>query len=281
MAETTLLIAGGTPGRTVVMAVDAAALDEQRIEAPAGLSSRTVSLVGCGRAWRKNEVAIVEPATATRATPNQVGEIWIRGPSVAGGYWGQPELTCEVFGARLAGPNQNDARTWLRTGDLGFVRDGNLFIAGRLKDLVIVRGRNHYPQDIELTVERSHRALAIGRAAAFSVPDAMTEQLIIVAEVDFAARTCADQKEIVACVVRAVTEAHAIAPKHVHIVAPGRLPVTSSGKVQRMKARKLFLEGALKEFCERRPTAGVEAPSGGPGLDDQLRAYTCAAKSLP
>src|SRR4029077_2284192 len=117
------------------------------------------------------------------ASDGQEGEIWISGPSIAQGYWGQPEATEHVFRARLAGgPAEAGEASFLRTGDLGFLRGGELFVTGRLKDLIIIRGRNLYPQDIELTVERSHPALRPGCGAAFSIELGQEERLVVVHE---------------------------------------------------------------------------------------------------
>ena len=123
--------------------------------------------VSCGHAWMDQRIVVADPETREEVLPGAEGEIWVAGPSVAQGYWGRPEETAATFGARLAG--DAEGTPFLRTGDLGFFLDGELYVSGRLKDLIILRGRNHYPQDIELTVERSHPALRPGCGAAFSV----------------------------------------------------------------------------------------------------------------
>src|SRR5262249_27854305 len=138
-------------------------------------------LVGSGQALMDQQIAIVRPDTLTRRPPGQVGEIWVSSPSVAQGYWDRPDETARAFQARLADGGDS---TFLRTGDLGFVQDSELFITGRLKDMIKIRGRNYYPQDIELTVERSHVALRPGCGAACAVEIDGAERLVVVQEVD-------------------------------------------------------------------------------------------------
>src|SRR5262249_34992142 len=146
----------------------------------------------------------VAPETRTKCDPWQVGEIWVSGPSVARGYWNRSEETAETFGARLA---DRDDGPYLRTGDLGFVQDGELFVTGRLKDMIIIRGSNHYPQDIEKTVEASHPALQSSGAAAFSVDVEGEEQLVVVAEVERQSRN-ADVAEVTGAIKQALAEHH-------------------------------------------------------------------------
>src|SRR6185369_13917361 len=132
------------------------------------------TFVSSGEALPDEEVEIVDPMSATRCAAGRVGEIWVSGPSVARGYWGRPSETEQTFGAHLA----NGEGPFLRTGDLGFFHDGQLFVTGRLKDLIVIRGRNLYPQDIELTVEQSHADLRSGAGAAFSVEAGDEERLV-------------------------------------------------------------------------------------------------------
>ncbi len=168
LAEATLLVAGTDgPQRPLVKSVDRIALSEHRVQ-PADPSSdlNVQELVGCGTTWLGQEVAIVDTETRQRVGESQVGEIWVRGPSVAKGYWNRPEDTRLDFHATIEGEG---GETYLRTGDLGFVSDGELFVTGREKEMIIVRGRNLYPHDIELSVGRSHPALAAGAGAAFAV----------------------------------------------------------------------------------------------------------------
>ncbi|HVR98103.1 MAG TPA: fatty acyl-AMP ligase, partial [Thermoanaerobaculia bacterium] len=158
LAEATLMVSGGRPG-------EERAVRRQR--------------VSCGPALAGQELAIVDPATGERRGAGEVGEIWLAGPSVVAGYWRRPEETAAAFGARL----KDGSGPFLRTGDLGFLEDGELFIAGRLKDLIILRGRNHYPQDIEATAMASHPELGGGLAAAFPVERDGEERLVVVLEI--------------------------------------------------------------------------------------------------
>src|SRR5215203_472431 len=219
LAEATLFVAGGTPGRAP--AVDT--FEDGR------------RLVGCGTAWMEQEIAIVDPETLRRCPPGATGEIWVSGPSVAGGYWQRPEATARDFGARLEG----EEASFLRTGDLGFVSAGALFVNGRLKDLIILRGRNHYPQDIEVTAEESHPALRPGCGAAFAVDIEGEERLIVIQEVD--RRREAEAEAAAEAIRRAVAEQHEVQVHEVVIVRAGTIPKTSSGKIQRHAARAAWL----------------------------------------
>jgi acyl-CoA synthetase (AMP-forming)/AMP-acid ligase II/acyl carrier protein len=201
-------------------------------------------LVGCGQSLLDTTVIIVNPETLTRCLPEEIGEVWVSGGSVAQGYWNRDAETAQTFQAftsdTLEGP-------FLRTGDLGFLQDGELFVTGRLKDLIIIRGLNHYPQDIELTVERSHPSLRPGCGAAFCVEAKNEERLVVVHEVD---RHPADIGEIIGRVRRAVVEEHELQLFAAVLIKPGSLPKTSSGKVQRHVCRAAFLNGTLERIAE-------------------------------
>jgi acyl-CoA synthetase (AMP-forming)/AMP-acid ligase II len=172
LAEATLLVAGSDgPRRPVVQVLDRAALADHRIQqAPGGSDQAVREVVGCGTAWLGQEIAIVDLETHCRLPEHQVGEIWVRGASVAKGYWNRPEETRQEFNAALAG---DPSGGYLRTGDLGFLSDGVLYVTGRVKQMIVVRGRNLYPQDIELSVGRSHPALDTGAGAAFTIEAAI------------------------------------------------------------------------------------------------------------
>jgi acyl-CoA synthetase (AMP-forming)/AMP-acid ligase II len=188
------------------------------------------TLVGCGRVLADQKVTVVYPESLTPCPPDRVGEVWVSGPSVTRGYWGRPEETKHAFRAYLADTGEDP---FLRTGDLGFLRHGELFVTGRLKDLIIVRGRNHYPQDIEQTAEQSHAALRPGGCAAFSVQADEGEQLVVVQELQRRHVSSADADEVVAAVRRAVTEHHEVEVHAVALVRTGGVPKTSSGKIRR------------------------------------------------
>ncbi len=209
-------------------------------------ASRT--LVSSGHAWLDQELAIVDPETLRRCAEGKVGEIWVRGPSIAQGYWKRPEATAETFQGRLAG--EPAAAPFLRTGDFGFLDGGDLFVTGRLKDLVIIRGRNLYPQDIELTVERSHPALRPGCGAAFSVEIGTEERLVVVQELERtegSAALAADAVDAIAeAVRRAVAEEHEAQVQQIVLLRAGSIPKTSSGKIQRRACRAALLGGKLE-----------------------------------
>src|SRR5580693_2693023 len=286
LAEATLFVAGGELERPPqVLPVAAEPLARGIVEDPEpGVegSRGAVRLVGCGGAWCGQRVAIVDPATGRRCADRRVGEIWIAGPSVAGGYWEQPETSAATFGARLA--DEPGAGTFLRSGDLGFMTGGELFVTGRIKDLVIVRGRNLYPQDVELTAERSHPALRPGCGAAFGVDAAGEEQLVVVLEVE--RRFSAAPHEVFAAVLGALADEHQVGAHEVVLVATGTIPKTSSGKIQRFACRRAYLEGALAVVAAHRDRApapqatasiavaaaegeaDAEALAGGPGEVD-------------
>jgi acyl-CoA synthetase (AMP-forming)/AMP-acid ligase II len=182
-------------------------------------------------------VTIVDLATGLPAVSGRIGEVWIAGPTVCAGYWQRPERTAETFAARLPG----DDTPWLRTGDLGHLdAEGELFICGRAKDLIIIRGRNHHPQDLELTAERAHPALRAGGGAAFSVDVGGEERLVLVQELERTALRDANVPALAAALAGAVSEEHEIQPHTVVLLKTGTVPKTSSGKIQRSTARAQF-----------------------------------------
>jgi len=219
----------------------------------AGPGARRTSLVSCGRAFGLH-LAIADPASehgAGRLLPDgQVGEIWVNGPNVGQGYWNKPEETAEVFGARLTAADAAAAglpgNGWLRTGDLGALTGGNLFITGRQKDLIIVDGRNIYPHDLEFSVEHADDAIALHKLAAFAVPTPDGEAVVVVAEQYRAAADAAERlPEIDAAVRHAVSEQHSIRLHDFVLIAPDTIPWTSSGKIARQATRTAYLQGTL------------------------------------
>ncbi|HEY7215694.1 MAG TPA: AMP-binding protein, partial [Thermoanaerobaculia bacterium] len=236
LAEATLIVSGGAPGGGAVeRSFDGEALERHRA-VPAAAGGRR--LIGNGRGVLDQRLAIVDAESSAPCPAGRVGEVWVAGPSVAQGYWNRPEETAATFRARLAGDGP-----YLRTGDLGFLDGGELFITGRLKDLVILRGRNHYPQDIEATVEAAHPALRPAGAAAFSVEVAGEERLVVVAEVERTAK--GDLEEVAGAVREAVVQEHEAQVHEVVLIRTATLPKTSSGKVQRGACRSSYLAGEL------------------------------------
>lgn len=243
MAETTLIVSGGSrTAPPVFHTVDATALEQHQVVAANCSTECTRTIVGCGQALLDEQVLIVDPQSLAPCAANQVGEIWVAGASVAQGYWNRPDLTKETFHAYLADTGEGP---FLRTGDLGFLLDGELFITGRIKDLMIIRGQNHYPQDIELTVEKSHPALRSGCGAAFTVEIKGEERLVIVQEVERSYLRKLNVKELVGSVSQAVAAEHGLQVYATVLVKTGSIPKTSSGKIQRHACRAGYLAGTL------------------------------------
>jgi acyl-CoA synthetase (AMP-forming)/AMP-acid ligase II len=242
MAEATLIVSGGVKSNfPVVRQIEAAALEQNQMVAASGKQEGARTIVGCGQTSADQKIVIVDPETHTLCPPGKVGEIWVCGPSVTQGYWNRPLETEETFRAYLADTGEGP---FLRTGDLGFI-DGELFITGRIKDVIIIRGRNHYPQDIELTVEQSHPALLPGCGAAFSVEIDGEERLVVAQEVARTYLRKLDVNEVVRDIRQAVAQHHQLQVHAVLLLNPGNIPKTSSGKIQRQACRAEFLSGSL------------------------------------
>lgn len=246
LAEATVFVAATPPGAcATALPVSTAALQHHRIERATGGEPAT-QVVAHGRTWGQ-ELIVVDPGTHALLEDGRVGELWVRGPNVGTGYWGREGESLMTFGAELRDPPAGLRGAWLRTGDLGAVFDGQLYITGRRKDVVVVDGRNIYPQDIEHTVEASHPAIAAHRSAAFGVRDGeQAEALVVVAEVhrdapgDDASRLAARWAAI-----EAVAGQHAVRVSDVVLVDPHTVPRTSSGKIARGATRELYLSGLL------------------------------------
>jgi acyl-CoA synthetase (AMP-forming)/AMP-acid ligase II len=251
LAESTLLVTSRLRGETpLCIDVDKQALAAGRVvvRTPGGGERRTVSLVASGSPAPDAGIVIVDPERRVRCSPDCVGEIWVSGPSVARGYWRQPKETARTFQAFLG----NGEGPYLRTGDLGFVHDDQLFVTGRIKDVLIVRGLKHYPQDLELTAERASAVLRPGCCAAIAVECGGEERAAIVAEID-AVEAAPDANALsgtIAAIRRAIADVHQIAPCAVVLVPAGSLPKTTSGKLQRYVCRDLFLSSELPSSAE-------------------------------
>ncbi|WP_338868736.1 fatty acyl-AMP ligase [Myxococcus stipitatus] len=261
MAESTLFVSGGLhTAKTVQVPVDT---EELARHALVRKDDSATVLVGCGTTYGGMEVRAVDPESRGVLPEGRIGELWIRGDSVAAGYWGRPELTETTFRARTAdgdGP-------FLRTGDLGCWRDGELFITGRLKDLLIIRGRNHYPDDIENTVYYSHEALRVGGAAAFTVESAEGDEprLVVVCEVHRNALphlTAATQEALLTKARKAVSDLHGLRLAELVLIKPSTLPKTTSGKVRRSHCRDLYL---AKKFDYAELATDAAAPGASEG----------------
>lgn len=250
LAEATLLAAGNkSPACPSVKQVDRMALSQNRVM-DSGTFPQTQDLVGCGNALGEQELIIVDPLTCHSLGADQIGEIWLHGASVAQGYWGAEEASRRVFHAQLA---TGDTRHYLRTGDLGFISSNQLYVTGRLKDVIILRGRNYYPQDIERTVESAHASLAYGGGATFSLAaneEGMpAERLVVVHEVDRQHRHD-DMKDVFHAVRLAIVQEHELDVHAVVLIRPASLPRTTSGKPQRQLCRLEYLAGRLQIIAE-------------------------------
>ncbi|WP_322768474.1 fatty acyl-AMP ligase [Frankia sp. Cr1] len=247
LAEATLLVTGSQKGRGPrTIDADTGELGHKRyVKAPSG---RGRTLVGSGLVCPETSVRIVDPETRRSCPANQVGEIWVAGEHVAQGYWRRPEVMAEAFQAECDG---EIGPTYLRTGDLGLVVDGELYIVGRLKDLLIIRGRNHYPHDIEHTSQSAHPALRPGGCAAFSVPGADGEKLVVVQEIKREERLKVDATDVAASIRAAITREHQLSVSDLVLTLPGRLQKTSSGKIMRAAARRRYLEAGFDLWAPR------------------------------
>ena len=246
LAEATLLVSGLRDARTpVVKAFESHALKQHRVLETHDEDKTARSLVSCGRPIPGHQLIIVDPQTLTECPASQVGEIWVSGPSVADGYWNKPEETDHVFHAYLADSGDGP---FLRTGDLGFLLDGEVFITGRRKSLIIIRGINHYPQDIELTVENCHPSLRPGCGAAFSVDVGREERLVVVQEIERGQSP--EFNQIAETIRAAIALNHEIQVHAVVFIKSSSIPKTSSGKIQRHACRAAYLERRLEILAE-------------------------------
>lgn len=245
LAEGTLFVTGGDPKSAPVIRE----FDRQNYENNNLTASHTFghgqTLVGSGRCMKGDSLLIVDPNTLIICPPEQIGEIWIKSPSVTLGYWNQPDKTRDVFQAYLADTNDGP---YLRTGDLGVFIDEELFVTGRLKDLIIIQGRNHYPQDIERSMERSHVSLRAGCGAAFPVHESGRERLVVMQEVKQRYLNEIQPDDIILAIKNRIADAHGIEPHAVLLLAPGAIHKTTSGKIQRHACRQAYLERKNEDY---------------------------------
>jgi len=241
MAETTLMVSGVDKATApTIKTVQKSALESNRVVESYLKDENIYHFVSCGRVIPEQEVVIANPETLNSCQSDEIGEIWVSGPSVGQGYWNRLQETEETFGAYLSDTGKGP---FLRTGDLGFLDNQELFITGRAKDLIIIRGRNIYPQDIELTAERSHASLRSGANAAFTVEVNREERLVVVQELEFRAKP--NLEEVTSAIRQAITEEHEVQVYGVVLIKPGSIPKTSSGKIQRRATRAQFENNQL------------------------------------
>lgn len=247
LAEATLKVSGTRPDETTwLLSVDAEQLEKHRVVLTERGAPNSRTLVGCGRTHLQTRTIIVDRETGIQCKPDTVGEIWVSGPTVAKGYWNRPDVTEATFRARLSDTGEGP---FLRTGDLGFIHDGVIYVTGRIKDMIIIDGANHYPQDIEVTAEKSHAAVRPGCVIAFSVEENGVERLVVVAEA--AGLPDGDAaRPVIAAVRKAVANEHDLRVHKVCLIQPRTINKTSSGKLQRQACKQGFLSGTLDMIAQ-------------------------------
>lgn len=282
LAEGTLLVSGSrrSTGPTYAR-LSRKALQQRAVSVAEADDPDGVVVVGCGSAQTGTQLIVADPDTLAPCPEGTVGEIWVAGDSVATGYWGQDEASARTFGARTAGVDSAD-ETYMRTGDLGFLRDAELFVVGRLKDLIVIRGRNLYPDDIESTVQDTHDALVRGRGAAFAVDGQDSDELVVVQEVARNRQGEIDNDAVCGAIAGSVARDHDVTVSRVVLVRGYSLPNTSSGKVQRFACREQMLRGELKvigEWASRQST--LVSPDSDPVVETPTAgAHSVSAQQL-
>ena len=245
LAESTLtLTAKSLNNMPLFLRVSAEALKKNQVLETSKTGDPVI--VGCGSFIGNTKIAIVNPQTLTRCAADEIGEIWVAGSSIAKGYWNRPDISKQTFQAYITDTKEGP---FLRTGDLGFIKNGELFVSGRLKDLIIIRGHNYYPQDIEWIVEKSHPAVRINCCAAFSIEINKVEQLVIAAEIEGFSNKNLALDEVVKAIRKAVAEHHELAVYGVVLLKRSTILKTSSGKIQRQACRAAYLDGSLDSIA--------------------------------
>jgi acyl-CoA synthetase (AMP-forming)/AMP-acid ligase II len=255
LAEATLFVSGslGVDGAQLIT-LDRAAINIGNvvIASVSDADTKVTTVVGAGAIARNIDLRIVDPETRKLCEPNRIGEIWVNGPQVAAGYWELEDVSRDVFGASIDGDASR--KTYLRTGDLGFCRDGDLFVTGRCKELIIIGGKNYFPHDFETIAESTSNAVRRSHSAAISIENgSMTEGLALVCEVERTARGNTDFDIEAKSIAVALSTEFGVAPKVICFMRPGSMPKTSSGKIQRSEIRHRLLDGSL-EVIYRWPT---------------------------
>ncbi len=244
LAEATLLVAGGPKGRIpVIQNLVNSGLERNQVFITAEKNTGTRTLVSCGKSIDEHLIKIVNAETLSLCPDDQIGEIWVSGPSVADGYWNKPLETKLIFDARLSNSNEGP---FLRTGDLGFLHEGELYITGRLKNLIISDGKNHHAHDLERTVERCHSAIRLAGCAVFSIIDSDNERIIVNAEIEQKHKV--NGEEVIKSIRQAVATHHELHIHDVRLMNPGDIPRTTSGKIRHFLCKTNYMAEALKEI---------------------------------
>ena len=244
LAEATLMVVGAAKGRTPIMHnIMKSGLKKNRVIFSSEMTEDTQILVSCGKNPEGQKIRIVNSGTLSRCLPDEIGEIWVSSPSVTSGYWNNPLATASVFGAYLSDCEEGP---FLRTGDLGFFDEGELYITGRLKNIIIIDGKNFYPHDIEKTVEQAHPSILPGGCAVFSIQNPENEGVVVVAEIQH--RFFVNPSEVVKAIRASVTEHHDLSIFDIKLTPTGRIPRTTSGKIRHFLCKENYLAGTLNEM---------------------------------
>lgn len=248
LAEATMFVTGGSiRDLPKSCTVEASALERGQAIETSAASKEARTFVGCGHTFLDQRLVIADPDTQVELPELTVGEIWISGSSVGQGYWNRPNETRQTFHAYL---RDKEDGPFLRTGDLGFVKEGQLYVTGRIKDLIKIHGRNHYPNDVEATVQSVHPSLRVGCGAAFEIEREGKPALVIVQEVDRRCRSL-DHVKLIGDIRQAISEQHALHVHDVQFLKSGSIPKTSSGKIQRFACRLGYENGTLPSWKEK------------------------------
>ncbi len=269
LAEATLFVTGGSlEDDPIYLTLDGSEIKQRKVLVVDDDHAEAKTFVGCGYPWVGAKVVIADPEKNEVLPEGHIGEIWTASPSVAKGYWNKPGKSQGTFQTKLADTGEGP---FLRTGDLGFIHKGQLFITGRIKDVIIIRGMNHYPNDIERTVENAHESIQPATGAAFSVEVGNEERLVVVFEVRRTHMRDLDEKAVFDAIRIAVAEVHLLDLYAIVLIRPGSIPKTSSGKIQRFKAREEFLEGSLQIVASREATGSGNLATGDePDSDNEV-----------
>lgn len=248
LAESTLIVTGGFHNsKPKYLKVDADALSKNEIKILDDNQKGAIDIVGSGHTWMETNVEIVDPVTLIKVENNQVGEIWISGPTIAAGYWNKPDETKITFEAIIAKTGEGP---FLRTGDLGFLNDGELYVTGRLKDLIIIRGVNYYPSDIEYTIQNAVAELGQNMGAAFSVTQDGVERLVIVQELVRSALQNTDFDKLIEEIRQVIAEEYELDVYSIVLIKTGSIPITSSGKIRHQHTKSKFLNNDLSVISQ-------------------------------
>jgi len=265
LAEVTLVCTGQDPLERhlpSILSIKKSTVEAERkvvIASATESAENVMTLVGCGKPMPTFRIAIVDPDSKKQMKDGEVGEIWVEGPSVAVGYWNRPEYTEEMFGARIVG-EKDTTNLYLRTGDMGFLHHGEVFVTGRLKDLIIIRGRNVVPQDVEASIERAHDHVRPGCTAAFSIEKNQEEALVLVAEVKNGSskEIC---EEICREIVKVVLSEHQLRCEAIVLLRQKTIPKTTSGKIQRSAAKSKFLTNSFPKPVHEYKSKDAQRPA--------------------